>query len=356
MIPLWAKLAAEDITHDDHIDEVESERTSTRDWLKWAIGAGLLVAAGGALYANRDAIKQTLGKLNYDGRTPSQKATGAMTGGLTSAPTILGGVAGVVPTIPGTPKVLRSSNTLMGADAGHQTIQDQLSRAATSGSRSSMTAGPAAGAVADELRGLLEGGKIPLSSIQGLHAAGLGSDKAFMARLLAHDPRTAPTMDWDSLTGKKLAPNEAYGLGRHTAKQQSDLISQRLQAFQDQLDTPVKIPGTAGAAAVVKPLREFTQAEIGHLNPAQQFYWKGLQQAHREIAPSAPPAGGPPAAGAITPPGTPAELHLGRLGSSFQAGKEVRSGLNLRRSGLAAARGGAIGYGVGAAVDALAGK
>lgn len=350
---LWAKLAADEIVSDDAIDEAESEKSSTSDWLKWALAASALGAAGFAAWKYSPEIQKALGSTKlYSDKALSNRLMEKVpvVGDISPSPAVWGGIAGVAGQT-GLP-TLRESRWLGGKDAQLPTIRGQTELAAIAGKPTSGGWGhdAARSALAEQVKGGL-GGDEGLAVLNKLHNAGVSQPDSALAKLRTLDFNKLPA-DWSTHKGQQLSNDT--GLLRGAARKDLNLISsnaveleRRLGSNVDykvpQLDAAGKPVLDASGAPVLVPksgvLRGIPDTERTYLAPEHRLVW----DAHRQLAADA---------GASDP----VKFRFGDIGKGLGANKaSLRRGFTIPH----ALRGGGLGLAAGAvggtAID-LAGK
>lgn len=346
----WAKHAADEIVSDDAIDEAESDRTSSSDWMKWALAAVALGGDGFAAWKYSPEIQKTLGKATlFSNKTPTNRALEAVSGGAVTSPAWLGAGLGAATAAPaGIPARIRGDKLLGGASSSYQHLEDM----AGMGSRSGPGAGSGSGTpediknVADRTRSEFDAAIGPdkgVSGIQKLHQLSVSNPASGLSRLRAWNPNAATPVDWQTLTGTKMTPDTSYFSGRRAVGETSDVAKRlgRLNEFTSKnvtYNVPSATPGGPPTAKTVR-LADVPDAEASLLSGHDRPAW----HAHRQIATEAG-----------LDPAKFNEFNPGTLGSAITRTQNIRPEWDmerLQRMGVHGAVGAGIGALGGAAID-----
>ncbi|HNX48573.1 MAG TPA: hypothetical protein PLS53_00295 [Thermoanaerobaculaceae bacterium] len=358
---LWAKLAADEIVSDDAIDEADSEKSSASDWMKWALAASALGAAGFAAWKYSPEIQKALGSTKlYSDKALSNRLIEKIpvAGDMSASPAVWGGIAGLSGQVPFT-GALRESVLLGGKDAPLRTIPGQLGLASTAGKRMSggMGGDHVNAALAEQVSTGLGAATTPsggphtpgptnVDLLSKLYSAGVKTPDSALGKLRSLDFSKLPA-DWATHQGQVLSSDT--GLGRSAAAADLDRIAansveldRRLGSSVDykvpQLDASGKPVLDASGAPILTPksglLRDVTAADRAHLAPEHRLAW----DAHRHAATEAGAA-------------DPAKFRLGDIGKGLSTNRaSLRRGFSLphalRSTGLGMAAGAVAGTGV----------
>ena len=337
----WAKIAAEDIVSDDALDEADADKTSTSDWLKWALAAGVLGAGGFAAWKYRPEIREALGKINlFNNKTPSNRLAETISGGTTSSPALIGGAVGAIPTLP-LSTTISGSRLLGGVNAEHRTIggigQTESNSGISSGGGRNTT--EEIGEVANKIYGELESAGVGGKGLRSLHQAGLASPESGLARLRVWDP--AAPQDWNTLKGRQLTQDVGVGANRRAALQETSDIIKRLGTLGKAVSGNVSyaVPGEAAPRAA--RLVDVPEEHLPHLGGHERSAW----QAHRQLAREAGVA-----------PDKVLNFAPAQLGAALDRSRIIKAPINWEHTGGRALIGAGVGLGVGAGIDAMAGQ
>lgn len=335
----WAKFAAQDIVSDDAIDEADADRTSSSDWLKWALAAGVLTAGGFAAWKYRPEIQKALSDISlFNNKTTSNRAAETLSGGATSSPAVIGAVVGGLPTLPISDR-LSGSRLLGGGSAEHQTIQGIAKTEARSGQHSGNRVD--SNEVANEIRRELVAAGVGGEGLASAHQAGMTSENSALGRLHNLNFRGAP-QDWNTFKGIKLAPDKGIGADRRAAIRQTNQLSDRLVDLGNRLSSSVTYTPPGAAAPVTVPLSEVPDTHSSVLTGHDATAWHANRQLAREAG--------------VTDPTKFKQFNPALLGAAIQKSKTFKPEFNWEHTGGRALIGAVGGAGVGYGIDTLAGQ
>lgn len=282
----WAKHAAEAIVSDDDLDEADAKKSDSRDWLKWALGIGLLGAGAYGAYKYSPQLKEALGIKLVDTAAPSNRMLGSATKGLVSSPAVAGAGIGALSATPFAGK-LTESRLLNGLRENVQTLRGQ---GEAIGHASKTTGGRSQDAHTmaqyDTVHKHWADAGHPGTPGQWAQA---GTDpKSGVAELASrHLPGATP---------EALAPDVGIGPNRLKAIQQTSDLIRNAKALGAEMGATVTYKDPATGADVTKRLIDTTPAEHAHLTPEQVKAWNLHNRAYLESGAGTPvvgPGGGP---------------------------------------------------------------
>ena len=273
----WAKLAAENIVSDDAIDEADAEKSSSSDWLKWALAAGILGAGGFAAWKYSPQIQKTLGNLKvFNNATPTNRATEALTFGATASPGTLGAAVGALSGSPlgalpgaltGMKKLdLTKSKLLAGINHEPQTLEGQADVLSHASPRTGRSDDPGV-AHSNAIHGVWEGGGHP------------GVPRAWTTA--GRQPGSA-VAELAGAAETGLTPDQGIGAERRAAIRQTEALIQNLNRLGETVDKPVTYVDPDTKASVTKRLLDVPEAHLSALPAEHGKAWQLHNRAWQE--------------------------------------------------------------------------
>jgi hypothetical protein len=328
----WAKHAADDIVSDDAIDDAAAEKSNTSDWLKWALAASALGAAGFAAWKYRPEIQKALSNVSvFNNATPANKLVGKVTGGATQSPAVVGGMVGAGM---GTPLVPWLSQARGGVNADHQYLEgiaNEEAKTRDTGRHLSVSDAPVA-----------QGIKAKLESALG--AGNAGGLTAALQR-----SRSDPNSEFSKLLGGQAS------LGTQGWKDRTTALKQTKQSIKGLRDLGAKVNRSvaftavprdatgapiAGAAAIPQTMRlgDIHAGDHPFLPADVQGHHATLHGLHNEFGLKTPVS----------------EFHPERLAAGIEGSRALRSGFDAGHFWTRSALGLGGGVAAGAVYDTAA--